>query len=200
LTHFLVATQNPGKLREYQDLLADLPVEWFSLQDLGLEDLEVPETGATFTENARIKASAYAEASGVLTLADDSGLEVDALGGAPGVYSSRYAGPGASDTDRYRKLLAELGDTPDEARTARFRCVVAIAAPGGDVRTAEGACEGRIGDAPRGENGFGYDPVFIVEGRDQTMAELTADEKNILSHRGRALEAIRPILAEILEL
>jgi XTP/dITP diphosphohydrolase len=181
-------------------LLADLPVEWVSLQDLGLEDLDVPETGATFTENARIKASAYAEASGVLTLADDSGLEVDALGGAPGVYSSRYAGPGASDEDRYRKLLAELGGTPDEARTARFRCVVAVAAPGGDVRTAEGACEGRIGRAPRGENGFGYDPVFIVEGRGQTMAELTAGEKNALSHRARALEAARPILAEILEL
>mgnify|MGYP005838338991 CR=1 FL=1 len=197
MVRLLVATRNRGKLREYQALLADLPVEWATLQDVGL-DLEVAETGATFAENARLKATAYAQASGLLTLADDSGLEVDALEGAPGVHSARYAGAGATDADRCRKLLAALGDTPPERRTARFRCVVAIAAPDGVVHTAEGVCEGRIAFAPRGENGFGYDPIFILAGRNLTMAQLSTAEKNVISHRGRALAAARPILARLL--
>jgi len=194
---FLVATKNLGKLREYQTLLADFPIEWVSLQEIGLGDMRVAETGTTLTANACLKARAYADASGLPTLADDTGLEVDALGGAPGVYSARYGGPNASDADRYRKLLAELGDT--EARGARFRCVIAIATPGGDIQTAEGKCEGYIARAPRGTNGFGYDAVFVVEARGVTMAELTEAEKNTLSHRARALEAARPILARRLE-
>ncbi len=200
MTRLLVATKNPGKLREYQTLLADLPVEWVSLQDVGLASIQIPETGVTFAENACLKATAYARASGLMTLADDSGLEVDALGGEPGVRSARYAGPRASDEDRYRKLLAALGDTPVERRTARFRCVVAMATPEGAVETAEGVCEGRIGFEPRGNNGFGYDPVFILADRDATMAELSAAEKNAISHRSRALAAARPILERLLGL
>lgn len=198
MTRLLVATKNPGKLREYQSLLDGLPVEWVSLQDVGLSALDVPETGVTFAENAGLKAKAYARASGLLTLADDSGLEVDALGGAPGVWSARYAGPRASDEDRYRKLLAALADTPADQRTARFRCVVAVATHTGAVETADGVCEGSIAFAPRGVNGFGFDPVFIVAGRDKTMAELSSTEKNAISHRGRALVAMRPILRRLL--
>ena len=195
MIRLLVATKNPGKLREYRALLADLPVTWTSLQEVGLADMVVEETGATFEENARLKARAYAQVSGLLTLADDSGLEVEALGGAPGVESARYAGPGASDADRYHKLLAALGDTT--ARSARFRCVVAVATPAGAVHTADGVCEGHIGHAPRGDNGFGYDPVFVLAGRDLTMAELSPAEKNQISHRARALAAARPILARL---
>ncbi|MBN1284986.1 MAG: XTP/dITP diphosphatase [Anaerolineae bacterium] len=198
MKRLLVATQNPGKLREYQTLLADLPVEWAGLRDVGLAGMDVPETGATFAENAGLKASAYARAAGRLTLADDSGLEVDALGGAPGVYSARYAGPGASDADRCHKLLTELKDAPN--RAARFRCVIAIALPDGALAAAvDGVCEGSIAYAPRGANGFGYDPVFRVEGRNMTMAELTKAEKNAISHRGRALAAAKPVLAALLE-
>jgi XTP/dITP diphosphohydrolase len=134
---------------------------------------------------------AYARASGLPTLADDSGLEVDALSGAPGVRSARYAGPGAGDADRYQKLLDALAKVPEGRRTARFRCVVALARPDGTVRTGEGRCEGQIGWAPRGEHGFGYDPVFIVDGFDgQTMAELAPEVKNRVSHRARAVQAI----------
>jgi XTP/dITP diphosphohydrolase len=198
LAKLLVATNNPGKVREYDDLLNGLPVNITFPAQEGLE-LEVDESGETFEENARIKALAYARASGLLTLADDSGLEVDALDGAPGVYSARYAGPGTSDADRYRKLLAALADVPPGQRSARFRCVVALAQPDGAVHTAAGTCEGEIGSTARGEHGFGYDPVFIVKGHNgQTMAELPADLKNRISHRARAVEAARPILAEIL--
>jgi XTP/dITP diphosphohydrolase len=161
--------------------------------------LQVDESGDTFEENACIKALAYAQASGLLTLADDSGLEVDALDGAPGVHSARYAGPQAGDVDRYRKLLDALADVPEEQRSARFRCVVALAQPDGTVYTADGACEGKIGFAPRGEHGFGYDPVFIVEGSGgQTMAELSPDLKNRISHRARAVAAARAVLVDLL--
>ncbi|MFN2226659.1 MAG: non-canonical purine NTP pyrophosphatase, partial [Anaerolineae bacterium] len=137
--------------------------------------------------------------SGLPTLADDSGLEVDALDGAPGVRSARYAGPGASDIDRYRKLLAVLAGVPPDRRSARFRCVVALALPDGQVHTAEGACEGEIGFAPRGEFGFGYDPVFIVAGQEgRTMAELEPEVKNCISHRARAVEAMLPDLPRLL--
>jgi XTP/dITP diphosphohydrolase len=198
LTKLLVATNNPGKVREYEELLHDLPVEITFPAREGLY-LEVEESGETFEENARIKALAYAHASGLLTLADDSGLEVDALSGAPGVHSARYAGPGASDADRYRKLLTVLEDVPPGRRSARFRCVVALARPDGTVRTADGICEGEIGFEPHGEHGFGYDPVFIVKGYGgQTMADLLPDLKNWISHRARATEAARPLLLGIL--
>jgi XTP/dITP diphosphohydrolase len=191
----LVATNNPGKVREYEELLAGLPVSITYPAQEGLE-LEVDESGETFEENARLKARTYAQASGLLTLADDSGLEVDALGGAPGVYSARYAGPGSNDAERYRKLLAALDGIPAGQRSARFRCVVALARPGGAVETAAGICEGEIGFAPRGKHGFGYDPIFIVAGSGgQTMAELPPELKNRISHRARAVLAVRPILA-----
>jgi XTP/dITP diphosphohydrolase len=196
----LVATNNPGKVREYAELLADLPgpVSFTLPAQEGLT-LEVEETGETFEENARLKALAFAQTSGLLTLADDSGLEVDVLGGAPGVRSARYAGPGASDADRYRKLLRALDGVPKGQRSARFRCVVAVGLPGGILYTAEGLCEGEIGFSPRGNHGFGYDPVFVVAGyRGQTMAELPPDVKNQISHRARALQAIRPVLAQLL--
>jgi XTP/dITP diphosphohydrolase len=189
----LVATNNPGKLKEYTDLLGGLSVALTTPAQEGLS-MEVEESGTTFAENAILKARAYAEASGLLTLADDSGLEVDALDGAPGVRSARYAGEAASDVDRYRLLLRHLADVPEKERTARFRCVVAIAAPEGDVHTAEGRCEGLIGFEPRGTHGFGYDPVFYMPDRGQTMAELPADVKNRISHRARAIQAALPIL------
>jgi len=200
LVKLLIATNNPGKVREYKDLLRNLPVAveiTYPVQE-GLA-LEVEESGETFEENARLKALAFAQASGLLTLADDSGLEVDALDGRPGVRSARFAGPGASDVDRYQKLLSELANVPASQRSARFRCVVALAQPDGTVHTADGICEGEIGFDPRGEHGFGYDPVFVVAGSGgQTMAELSPETKNRISHRGRALVAIRPNLEPLL--
>jgi XTP/dITP diphosphohydrolase len=200
LTKLLVGTNNPGKVQEYEELLSDLPGTLeitFPAQE-GLA-LDVEESGDTFEENARIKALAYAQASGLPSLADDSGLEVDALGGAPGVHSARYAGPASNDVDRYRKLLDALSDVPAGQRAARFRCVVALALPDGTLHTAGGTCEGEIGFAPRGEHGFGYDPVFIVAGYNgQTLAELPPDVKNEISHRARALAAIQPVLRKLL--
>ncbi len=194
----LIATHNKGKLREYRRLLADLPVELTYLDEVGITE-DVPETGSTFEENAIQKATAYARMSGMLTLADDSGLEVDALGGEPGIHSARYAGPGATDEDRIRKLLNALADVPLEKRTARFRCVIAVATPRGEVYTAEGEVEGLITDTPRGQHGFGYDPVFFLPDRGCTMAELPPEEKNRISHRARAAERIKPLLHEILK-
>lgn len=199
MTRLLIATKNRGKVREYHELLAGLPLEITFPAEEG-RWLEVEESGETFEENACLKARAFARHSGLLTLADDSGLEVDALGGAPGVYSARYAGPGASDADRYRKLLADLAEIPEDQRSARFRCVIAVAWPDGRVEMAAGACEGQIGFEPRGDYGFGYDPVFIVAGQDgKTMAELAPDVKNRISHRARAVDAVRPILERLLQ-
>jgi len=192
----LIATNNSGKLREYEELLAGLPLELTSPAREGLS-LEVEETGESFAENARLKAIAYAQASGLLTLADDSGLEVDALGGRPGVRSARYAGEGADDERRYRLLLEEMRGVPWEKRTARFRCVIAIATPEGEVRTAEGTCEGIIAFEPRGEHGFGYDPVFYLPQHGKTMAELEPSAKNRISHRARAAQKAREILREL---
>jgi XTP/dITP diphosphohydrolase len=192
----LVATNNPGKVREYEALLRGLPLTLTYPAQEGI-DIEVKETGSTFAENARLKATAYAKASGLLTLADDSGLEVDALGGEPGTRSARYAGQGASDEDRYRLLLSELEGVPWERRTARFRCVIAVARRPGEVHTAEGTCEGVIAFEPKGEHGFGYDPVFYVPEHGQTMAELEPEVKNRISHRARAAEGARRILMEI---
>lgn len=195
----LVATTNQGKLKEYRDLLAALEVEWVSLREVGLAEMEVEETEPTFEGNAILKARAYAEASGILTLADDSGLEVDALNGAPGVYSARYGAPELkTDRDRYERLLSNLRDTPLEKRMARFRCVVAIAAPQQAIQTVEGIVEGKIAFEPRGTNGFGYDPVFLMEdGR--TYAELPSEDKNRLSHRGKALEKAYPLVIELIK-
>lgn len=196
----LVATNNPGKLREYAHLLAGvlLPLEITFPAQEGLR-LGIEESGQTFEENARIKALAYAQASGLLTLADDSGLEVDALDGAPGVHSARYAAPDATDADRYRKLLEALQQVPAGKRTARFRCVIAVAQRNGQIQTAAGVCEGEIGLEPRGQYGFGYDPVFVVEGYDgQTMAELVPEVKNRISHRARAVAAAQPVLRRLL--
>ncbi len=194
----LVATNNPGKVEEYEELLAGLPLELTYPAQEGL-DIEVAETGGSFTENATLKATAYARASGLLTLADDSGLEVDALGGEPGIRSARYAGKGASDEDRYQLLLEKLREVPWEERTARFRCVIAVATPEGQVHNAEGSCEGIIAFAPKGEHGFGYDPVFYFPEYGMTMAELPPEIKNQISHRARAAQGARKILEEGLE-
>lgn len=193
----LIATHNQGKVREYRALLSDLPLEVTYLDAEGIT-FEAEETGVTFAENAIQKASAYAAASGILTWADDSGLEVDALSGAPGVLSARYGAPEAStDQDRYRLLLAKLAGVPEAARTARFHCVVALVSPTGDVRTADGCCEGRIGFEPRGSHGFGYDPIFLVAdtGFTLTLAELDPALKNTLSHRARASQIAKRLLA-----
>jgi XTP/dITP diphosphohydrolase len=191
----LVATGNPGKLSEFRRLLRG--IEILSPQEAGGESLSVPETGATFHDNALLKARAFAEATGLVSLADDSGLQVDALGGGPGVYSARYGGPDLDDAGRCRQLLRDLDGVPADERGARFRCcLVGIAADGRCV-AAEGVCEGRILEACRGQGGFGYDPVFWVAEIGRAMAELRADEKDAVSHRGRALRAIQPDLLRV---
>lgn len=195
LKKLVIATKNAGKAREMAAVLAGLPYEVVSLADYP-DAPEVEETGSTFVENAIIKAQAYAEFTGELTLADDSGLEVDALGGAPGVYSSRFA---ATDPERNAKLLDMMKDVPDEQRAARFRCAIAIAEPGEDPRTCDGAVEGAIAHEPKGANGFGYDPIFYVPELGRHMAELSSSEKNAISHRGKALEKAKKMLAAGLE-
>ena len=182
----LVATRNAGKLRELSALLHDAAFDLVSLDDVGVAE-EVEETGATLEENAELKATTYARLSGLLTLADDSGLEVEALGGEPGPLSSRYAGRGASDADRIAFLLSKLENVSEEDRNARFRCIIAVARPAGAAALYEGTCEGRIVDRPRGSNGFGYDPIFLLPGLGKTMAELADEEKNELSHRAVAV-------------
>ena len=182
----LVATGSAHKLIELQRLFGDLPIDLVTLRDLDITD-EAPEDGATFEENALQKARWYAEAAGEWTLADDSGLEVSALNGAPGVYTRRYAGPNATDQQNYEKLLAAMVGVTD--RTARFVCTMALIDPtSGSERTFRGECPGAITTAPRGEFGFGYDPIFEVDGR--TMAERAPAEKDALSHRGRAAALI----------
>jgi XTP/dITP diphosphohydrolase len=194
----LVATHNQGKLREYRELLADLPLQVTSLAVEGISQ-DVEETGATFAENAILKARSYAELTGLWTWSDDSGLEVDALGGRPGVYSARYGGPGLSDRDRCERLLAELQEIPQAEWSARFRCVVAIALPGGEVYTTEAAVEGEITDRPRGDGGFGYDPLFYMPALSATMAELSPQLKNEISHRGQASRAAKELLYNLLK-
>jgi XTP/dITP diphosphohydrolase len=181
----LLATNNAGKVRELAVLLAGTPFVVASPTDEGIV-LDVEETGTTFEENAILKAKAFAEASGLPSLADDSGLEVDALGGEPGVRSARYAGPQASDEERVRYLLGKLQDVQWERRSARFRSVVALATPDGEVRLFEGACEGMVAFEPRGDKGFGYDPIFLLPELGKTMAELSLEEKNRVSHRSIA--------------
>lgn len=195
-TQLLVATRNPGKLREYRQMLDGLSLEILSPDD-ALLDLEVEETGSTFAENALLKAQGYSQASGMLTLADDSGLEVDALDGEPGVRSSRYAGPDATDSQRNRLLLDRMADVAPADRTARFRCAIAIVSPDGRSWVVEGSLEGLIARHPAGEGGFGYDPVFFLPQIGRTAAQLSPQEKNRISHRGQALRKARDVLREI---
>ena len=194
----LLASANQGKLRELRTILDGLPVELVGLDEVGRGDPpEVEETGDTFLANALLKARAYAAWSGLAAVADDSGLEVDALGGAPGVRSARYAGPGATDQANLDKLLAELTGVPPERRTSRFRCVAALHDPAtGREIHAEAAWEGRVLDAPRGSGGFGYDPVFLPEGWEETSAEVDQPTKDAASHRGKAFRALRPAIEE----
>lgn len=190
----LVATRNVGKLQELRELLGDLPFDLYSLSSLpGV--LEIQETGESFIENASLKAAGYATQARLLTLADDSGLAVDALGGAPGVFSARYAGQGASDAERTKKLLAELSSLKEPMRSARFVSAVAIADREGEIlNVSVGRCDGHLAFAPRGSEGFGYDPIFIPVGYEQTFAELKPEIKNRISHRARALLGTREFL------
>jgi XTP/dITP diphosphohydrolase len=193
----LLATNNPGKAAEYRGLLEGCGWELVAPRDLGLH-LEVEEAGADYAENARIKAEAFAKASGLVALADDSGIEVDALGGAPGSLSARFGGEDASDAQRVALLLERLAGVPPERRSARFRCLIAVARPDGEVSLFEGQCEGRVAEEPRGEGGFGYDPVFLLPERGLTLAELPPEEKNAVSHRGRAARQARALLEGLL--
>lgn len=185
MPRLLLATGNAHKLNELKTLLQGLPYDMVSPADVGI-DADIEETGDSLEENARLKAMAMAAKSGLLTLADDSGLEVDALNGAPGVFSARYAGENASDADRVKYLLRQLTDVPQEKRQAKFRCVIAIATPDGKVDTVSGECRGYIAFEPRGEHGFGYDPIFYLPELGKTMAELPPEVKNRISHRGQA--------------
>jgi XTP/dITP diphosphohydrolase len=194
----LVATHNKGKVGEYADILGDRRIGWLTLDEAGVDE-EVDETGDTFLENAILKATTYARQTRLLTLADDSGLVVDALGGKPGVLTARYGGVGLSAAERYQLLLRNLTGVPDDQRTARFCCVVALTGPDGALLgTAEGVCEGAIALEPAGEGGFGYDPVFYLPERGLTMAQLSPVEKHRISHRGRAAQAIEPLLRQFL--
>ena len=189
----LRASQNPGKLQEMQFILRDLPIQVISPAEIDI-DLDVKETGKTYAENAALKARAFAEASGLLSLGDDSGLEVDALGGEPGLYSARYApGADANDADRRAFLLKNLEASP-RPWTARFRATIAIAQPRGEIEFTEGICEGEIIPEERGAGGFGYDPIFYLAELGLTMAELSEDKKNKLSHRAKALEKAKAFL------
>ncbi|ADI02796.1 MAG TPA: XTP/dITP diphosphatase [Syntrophothermus lipocalidus] len=194
----VLATRNGKKLQELKQLLDGMGVEMLSLEQFP-EVPEVEEDGETFAENAIKKARTIAEVTGMVTLADDSGLEVDALGGSPGVHSARFAGEHGDDAANNAKLMDLMRGVPEEKRGARFRCVVAVAVPWGEVHLAEGTCEGKIAHEPRGDWGFGYDPLFVVEGYGRTMAELPPEVKNSISHRGRALERARAILASLWE-
>jgi len=190
----LVATKNVGKVKEINELMTDLPYRLKSLNDLP-EVVEPEETGATFAENAVLKARYYALQTGFRSLADDSGLEVEALNGAPGVFSARYAGVNAGENERISKLLTELNQMPDRNRRARFVCVMAIADENGEIKfTAEGVCGGVIAATARGTNGFGYDPIFIRDGFTQTFGELSNDIKQRLSHRAQAVSKIMQYL------
>ncbi len=189
-----IASKNVNKLREIRAICAGWPVSWVTAEEHPAAWPGVDEPHGTYLENALHKARAVAEDLGLPALADDSGLEVDALGGAPGPRSARYAGEDAADEDNRRMLLAALKGVPGAGRTGRFRCIVAVAWPGGGELSAEGVCEGAVVAKPRGEDGFGYDPLFLPAGWDRTMAELAPEEKDRISHRGRALRAIRELL------
>jgi non-canonical purine NTP pyrophosphatase (RdgB/HAM1 family) len=190
----LIGTSNPGKLGEFEALLAGLDARLLSLRDVGLDGMDVPEDATTLEANATHKARVYAEASGLVTLADDTGLFVEALGGAPGIYPARYGGPGLTMAERRGKLLAALAEVGagDGARAARFECVIALCRPQmGEVITVRGICPGRIAlEEARGESGFGYDPLFIPDGYTESFSQLPEAVKNQISHRGRAAQMI----------
>lgn len=192
----VLASDNQGKIREINSLLRNTPLEVVGQGSLGVEPIE--ETGTTFIDNALLKARNAARQTGLAAIADDSGLEVDALGGRPGVYSARFAGPQATDTANVEKLLAALDGIPPDERSARFRCAMVYVthADDADPLICEGAWEGNIITEPRGDNGFGYDPIFWIEGEKATAAELAPERKNILSHRGQALRMLVAQLAE----
>ena len=193
----VIATTNPHKVEEFRGLLAGLPFELVSLTDVGVA-ADVAETGATFAENAIIKAVAYAELTGLPALADDSGLEIDAMDGAPGVYSARWAGPDVTYAARNRMLVERLAGLPEEKRGARYRCAIAVAEPSdGLLGVVEGTLEGRIAEAPAGYGGFGYDPIFLVPEVGRTVGQMSAEEKSHISHRARAALAARPLLERL---
>ncbi len=191
-----LATRNPHKIRELTRICADWPVEWASIQDHDPAMFpNVDETGETYQENAILKASAVASAAGMAALADDSGIEVDALGGRPGPRSARFAGPDASDERNLAELIRAIRGVPAAGLTARYRCLAVLVEPeGGEVVQAEGVCEGTLVTKPRGTDGFGYDPIFVPVGWERTMAELRPEEKDRISHRGRALRSLRECL------
>ena len=192
----LVATRNKGKMTELVKLLRPLEITLVSLNDLLIEE-EIEETGKTFAENAIVKAERYGELGGLPTIADDSGIEVDALGGAPGIYSARYGGEGFTDLDRNNLLLKNVKKIPDSRLTARFRCVVALWVPGNKTVTFEGKIEGMIRRFPSGNNGFGYDPIFFYKPMKKTLADITSEEKEKISHRGYAVRMAREYLSKL---
>ncbi len=197
MPQLLLASTNPGKLLEMRDLLGDLPIELVTPSQIGAY-LEINESGDTYAQNAAIKAQAYAHLSGLLTLGDDSGLEVDAIGGLPGIRSRRFSSkPGATDADRRAYLLEKLRDKP-RPWLARFCCAVALATPKGEIYISEGICSGEIIPEERGQNGFGYDPIFLLSETNTTMAELPMTAKNNLSHRARAIQAALPLLTKLI--
>lgn len=183
----VVATKNKGKLKEIEEILAELPYKVLSMEEAGIV-IDIEENGNTFEENALIKAHAVADATGEIAMGDDSGLEVDYMNGAPGIYSARFCGEGATDADKNDKLLKLLERVPFDKRNARFVCAAAVAFPDGTDIVVRGVCEGYIAYKPEGMNGFGYDPIFYLLDYRMTMAQLGAEEKNIISHRGRALK------------
>ncbi|TET26640.1 MAG: XTP/dITP diphosphatase [Dehalococcoidia bacterium] len=196
MAKLLLATNNQAKVREYRSLLQNVPFELITLAEAGITTT-VSEVGGSLEENARLKATVMAAKSRLLTLADDSGLEVAALGGEPGPLSARYAGEGASDRDRVSYLLARLKDVPWPERSARFRCVIALATPEEKVELCHGECQGMITFEPRGEEGFGYDPIFYLPRLDKTMAELPLEVKNQISHRGQAARKVYRLLERL---
>jgi len=192
----LIATSNPGKIREYRFLLEGLGYQITTLTEEGIAKV-VTESGNTYEQNARLKAITYAKLSQLTTLADDSGLEVDALNGEPGVKSARFAGEAATDAEKVNFILAKLNGVPWERRTARFKCVIAIASPGGRAEICYGECHGMIAFEAKGENGFGYDPIFSLPEIGKTMAELHPEMKNQISHRARASQKARQVLKQL---
>jgi XTP/dITP diphosphohydrolase len=184
---FIVATKNKGKIKEIKAILSDFKIQVLSMEEVGI-NTDIEENGKTFEDNALLKAQEVFKATAEMVMADDSGLEVDYLGGAPGVHSDRFAGEGATDQDKNIKLLGMLHGVPFEKRTARFICAVAVILPEGNSFIVKGTCEGFIAFEPRGNNGFGYDPLFYLPQYDRTIAEISSNEKNLISHRGKALQ------------
>ncbi len=192
-SRLVIATRNPGKVREILEICAEWPVEWVTFETASWPDVE--ETGEGYLENALLKARTAAGTVGIPALADDSGIEVDALGGGPGPRSARFAGEQASDEENLRLLIDRVGAVAEDRRSARYRCIAACAWPDGSDLWAEETCEGKLIVEPRGSGGFGYDPIFVPEGYDRTMAELTSEKKHLVSHRGKAFRSLQPLIA-----